>query len=61
MLPVGKMSKCRKRTRRAHHARVPAALVVCPKCGKAKLPHCACPSCGFVSAKLMLPLPDEEG
>jgi len=55
------MSKCRKRTRRAHHARQPAALVVCPKCGKAKLPHHACSSCGFVSPKVMLPLEEEEG
>lgn len=61
MVPVKKTSKCRKRKRRSHQARRPAVLVACPKCGKAKLPHCACSSCGFVSAKLMLPIHEEEG
>ena len=61
MVPVKKTSKCCKRKRRSHLARRPAVLVACPKCAKAKLPHRACSSCGFVSAKLMLPIHEEEG
>jgi large subunit ribosomal protein L32 len=59
MLPVKKKSKCRKRTRRAHHALRPPNLVACPKCGKAKLPHSACGQCGYVSAKLMMKIHEE--
>ncbi|MGB2986802.1 MAG: 50S ribosomal protein L32 [Phycisphaerae bacterium] len=55
MVPVKKKSKCRTRTRRAHHALSPVTLSPCPKCGKAKLPHAACGVCGYVSAKVVLP------
>jgi large subunit ribosomal protein L32 len=60
MLPVKKMSKTRTRTRRAHHALRPVSLSPCPKCGKPKLPHAACRSCGFVSEKLLLPTAEKE-
>ncbi|MHC4697636.1 MAG: 50S ribosomal protein L32 [Planctomycetota bacterium] len=60
MLPVKKKSKCRTRTRRAHHALKPVTLSACPKCGKPKLPHAACQICGYVSAKVMLPTPEKE-
>ena len=60
MLPVKKISRCRTRTRRAHHALPHVNLVDCPKCGKEKLPHCACAACGYVSSKLVLPVAGEE-
>ncbi len=60
MLPVTKTSKMRKRTRRAHHALRPVNLVACPKCTKAKLPHCACSQCGYVSSSVALPIRTEE-
>ena len=60
MLPVKKISKCRTRTRRAHHALKPPGLLACPKCGSSKLPHSACENCGFVSAKVSLPTQTEE-
>lgn len=60
MLPVSKVYKCRKRTRRAHHALSKPNLAACPRCGKAKLPHSACIQCGYVSSKVMLPTPSEE-
>ncbi len=55
MLPVKKKSKSRSRSRRAHNALRPVTLSPCPKCGKPKLPHAACETCGYVSAKLVLP------
>jgi len=60
MLPVKKMSRTRTRSRAAHHARRPANIVACPKCGAAKLPHAACERCGFVSSKVSLPVKTEE-
>ncbi len=60
MLPVKKISKCRTRTRRAHHALKPPGLLACPKCGSNKLPHAACENCGFVSARVSLPTKTEE-
>ncbi len=60
MLPVKKKSKCRKRTRRAHHALSAANFVACPKCGKSKLPHAACDQCGYASSKVLLVTRTEE-
>ncbi len=61
MLPVNKKSKCRTRTRRAHRALRSLTLSPCPKCGNAKLPHAACASCGYISAKATLPAREAEG
>lgn len=61
MLPAKKTSKCRTRTRRAHHALSSVTLSPCPKCGKPKLPHAACGVCGYVSAKVVLPVSESEG
>ena len=60
MLPVKKTSKNRTRTRRAHHALKAAAVIACPMCGQAKLPHAACDNCGFVNAKVQLKQKTEE-
>ena len=48
MLPVKKTSKCRTRTRRAHHALRAPNLVACPNFRVAKLPHAYCHNCGSV-------------
>ena len=42
-----KYSKARQGERRAHLALTPETLVECPQCHKRKLPHTACPSCGY--------------
>ncbi|MCH9000937.1 MAG: 50S ribosomal protein L32 [Planctomycetes bacterium] len=60
MVPVKKKSKCRTRTRRAHHALRPVTLSICPKCSKPKLPHAACGTCGYVSSKTVLPVGEKE-
>lgn len=61
MLPPQRVSKSRKRTRRAHHALKPPHYVRCAHCGNAKLPHAACGSCGFVRPGLALKLDPLEG
>lgn len=40
-----KKSKSKKGMRRAHHHVAVPAVVLC-ECGKARVPHAACPSCG---------------
>jgi len=59
MLPVKKTSKSRTRSRRAHHALRASQTRACPQCGNQKLPHTACENCGYVSAKLALPVKTE--
>ena len=60
MVPVKKKSKCRTRTRRAHHALRSSNMTACPKCNAAKLPHAACDNCGYVSGHVSLPIKEAE-
>jgi len=60
MLPKKKISKTRTRTRRSHQALSPTNYSLCPKCGNAKLPHCACDKCGYLNSKIKLKLGEEE-
>ncbi len=46
-VPRHKLSKAKKRQRRAHHARTPSNHAACPRCNAAKLPHRVCSNCGF--------------
>ncbi len=46
-LPKRKYPKARQGKRRSHLALKPASLARCPQCHSARLPHTACPSCGF--------------
>lgn len=46
-LPKRKYPKAAQGKRRSHLALKPAALTRCPQCRSARLPHTACPACGF--------------
>jgi large subunit ribosomal protein L32 len=46
-LPKRKYPKARQGKRRSHLALKPAQLTRCPQCRSARLPHTACPTCGF--------------
>jgi large subunit ribosomal protein L32 len=46
-LPKRKYPKARQGKRRSHLALKPAGLTRCPQCRSARLPHTACPTCGF--------------
>ncbi|MCG8377383.1 MAG: 50S ribosomal protein L32 [Chlorobiales bacterium] len=58
-LPKRKASKGRRNRRRSHDALTPAGLSVCPECQEQKLPHRACPSCGYYNGKAVLEIEEE--
>ena len=60
MVPVGKKSKARKRTRRSHLAIKPVQLISCPQCGQARLAHAACGNCGYVNAHTSIEIGQRE-
>ncbi|MCD4824158.1 MAG: 50S ribosomal protein L32 [Phycisphaerae bacterium] len=60
MLPKKKISRCRTRTRRSHHAMSPVNYSDCPRCNSPKLPHAACGNCGYVRPGLRLEVSKES-
>ena len=59
-VPAFRTSTSRKRKRRSHLALKPTNSVLCPNCGSAKLPHRACPACGYVRPGLQIKTAGEE-
>ncbi|HCV42165.1 MAG TPA: 50S ribosomal protein L32 [Bacteroidetes bacterium] len=51
--PKRRHSKTRGRKRRTHYKAVGAAVAECPNCHTEKLPHRACPNCGFYNGRLI--------
>jgi large subunit ribosomal protein L32 len=46
--PTNKKSKAKTRSRRATHDRTTLPTpIICPNCSADKLPHRACPACGW--------------
>jgi large subunit ribosomal protein L32 len=41
--------------RRAHDRLTVPQLSNCPKCNEPRLPHHACPACGFYKGRLVIP------
>ncbi len=52
--PKRRHSKRRTSTRRAHDSLTRAIGSDCSNCGASKLPHRACPSCGFYKGRAVL-------
>ncbi len=53
-LPKRKLSKSRRGKRRSHqHVKVPS-LSTCPQCSEPKLPHHACPHCGYYKGRAVI-------
>ena len=46
-LPKRRHSNARTRKRRSHDALSIPNLIECPNCHERKLPHRACPACGY--------------
>ena len=45
--PKKRIPRAAQGERRSHLALKPAALTRCPQCHNARLPHTACPTCGY--------------
>jgi large subunit ribosomal protein L32 len=54
MNPAFRTSPGRTRRRRNHQALKATQTTLCPNCGAAKRPHCACSACGYVRPGLQL-------
>ena len=46
-LPKRRQSKARSRKRRTHYKSKATSLAKCAQCKQSKLPHRACPNCGY--------------
>ncbi len=53
-VPFRKVSKTRKRMRRAHNALVTPGMTVCKDCGAQIKPHRVCPKCGTYKGKVVV-------
>ncbi|MHC1739441.1 MAG: 50S ribosomal protein L32 [Ignavibacteriaceae bacterium] len=52
--PKRRHSSTRRDKRRTHYKATAPALSACANCGEIKLPHRACPSCGYYSSRSIL-------
>jgi large subunit ribosomal protein L32 len=59
-LPKRKLSKARRDKRRTHWKISVPSLSECPRCHRLKLPHYACPFCGFYKGEKVLVLKSEK-
>jgi large subunit ribosomal protein L32 len=49
--PKRRHSKARKNKRRSHDHLTAPTLMECPNCREMKLPHRACPNCGYYKGR----------
>ena len=59
-LPKRRHSKTRRDKRRTHYKLDPPTVLECPRCHAPRLPHHACPSCGFYNGRLVLEVKERE-
>ncbi|MDD5429002.1 MAG: 50S ribosomal protein L32 [Candidatus Omnitrophica bacterium] len=60
-LPKRKHSKARRDKRRGANSKIYGAnLSVCPQCKKARMPHRACPFCGYYNGKPVVIMETKE-
>ncbi|MBM3211748.1 50S ribosomal protein L32 [Candidatus Poribacteria bacterium] len=59
-LPKRRLSKSRRGNRRAHLALRVRLTNVCPKCQAVKLPHRACPECGYYKGRQVINVKEQE-
>ena len=59
--PKGKVSKARRDSRRSAHWKLSLpGIAKCARCGKMKLMHRACKSCGYYDGKQVIKVEAEE-
>jgi len=52
--PKRRHSKTRKNKRRTHDFLTSPSLSECPNCHERKMPHQACPSCGYYKGRAVI-------
>jgi len=50
-LPKRRQSKSRSKKRRTHYTSADVSTASCPQCGSSKMPHRACPNCGYYKGR----------
>jgi len=58
-VPKKKTSNTRKHKRRTHWKTKAPSLATCPQCGDKKMPHHACPHCGFYDGRQVISAENE--
>ncbi len=53
-LPKRKISRSRRDKRRTHQKLSIPNVVECPHCHQPKLPHRACPNCGYYGGRMVI-------
>ena len=53
-LPKGRQSKSRSRKRRTHYKTASVNTTNCAQCSQPKMPHRACPNCGYYRGRPVL-------
>ncbi|MEW5975228.1 MAG: 50S ribosomal protein L32 [Acidobacteriota bacterium] len=57
--PKRRHSKSRRNKRRAHDFLQVRSVSECPNCHEPKMPHRACPSCGYYSGREVVEIREE--
>lgn len=57
--PKRRHSRQRRRKRRTHDSLAPGQLGECPNCHEPKLPHRACPHCGYYRGRAVVAVETE--
>ena len=58
--PKRRLSKARRGMRRSHQALVSHSLDTCPRCQEKKLPHKACPDCGYYKGRQIVEIKSKD-
>ncbi|HEX9975853.1 MAG TPA: 50S ribosomal protein L32 [Dehalococcoidales bacterium] len=59
-LPKRKYAKARQGKRRNHIKVSPPSTQLCPQCQSPKLPHRACPTCGYYNGREVVEVKSRE-
>ena len=57
-LPKTRISRARGRKRRTHYKAGHVAIMACPQCSQKKMPHRACPNCGYYRGRPVISATD---
>jgi len=57
--PKRKISRARRDRRRSHDSLRRPAMSICPNCYEMKMPHRACPACGYYKDREVIKIEEE--